>query len=57
MTDPIFKNINRLFVQSLNVGNNEPTRNYFDQTVKRKQKAYEILSKFQETIIAQQGVY
>ena len=29
MIDPLFTNINRLFVQSFKVGNNDPTRNYF----------------------------
>ena len=36
MTHPIFKNINRVFAQSFNVGNNELTRNVFDQPIKNK---------------------
>ena len=29
MIDHMFRNINRLFVQSFKVGENDPTRNYF----------------------------
>ena len=31
MIDPIFRNINRLFVLSFRAGENDPTRNYFDK--------------------------
>ena len=49
LVDPAFRNINRLFVVSSKNGNNDPTRNYFnnklifDQPVKNKQEAYEKL--------------
>ena len=54
MTGPTFGNMNGLFVQSFKVGDNDPTRDYFDkyymllveikdfnQTVNNKQEAYE----------------
>ena len=31
MIDPTFRNINRLFVQSIKAGENDPTRNSFDK--------------------------
>ena len=31
MIDPMFKNINRLFVLSFKYGVDDPTRNYFDE--------------------------
>ena len=31
MIDPTFKNINRLFVLSFKNGNDDPTKNYFDE--------------------------
>ena len=31
MTDPTFRNINRLFVSSFKYHDNDPTRNYFDK--------------------------
>ena len=31
LIDPTFRNINRLFVLSLKNGNDDPTRNYFDE--------------------------
>lgn len=53
MTGPTFGNMNGLFVQSFKVGDNDPTRDYFDkyymllveikdfnQTVNNKQEAY-----------------
>ena len=53
MTGPTFGNMNGLFVQSFKVGDNDPTRDYFDkyymllveikdfnQTANNKQEAY-----------------
>ena len=31
ITDPPFRNINRLFVLSFKNGNNDPSRNFFDE--------------------------
>ena len=31
LIDPIFRNVNRLFVLTFENGNNDPTRNYFNK--------------------------